>query len=154
MFYRSAGCFHCRTTHAYITAALGYVVCDITPAFTWEEIIITLPSANKACEGNVFTFFTQQTPPQADTPPWADTPSRQTPTWADNHPTSPSQTPPPPSMRWPLQWTVRIPLECILVNCKSMLNGIGDVATFRKINTYRYSVVTFKVSRQKVKQGT
>ena len=46
-------------------------------------------------------------------PTWADTPLADTP-WADTHGhTPPGQTPLP--SRWPLQWTVRILLECILV---------------------------------------
>ena len=48
--------------------------------------------------------------PQADTP-WTDTPSGQTPPWAD---TSASRHHPLPHRR-PLQRTVRILLECILV---------------------------------------
>ena len=52
-------------------------------------------------------------PPQADTPiktpPWADTPCADTPC-ADTHP---RQTPPPQER--PLQWTVSMLLECILV---------------------------------------
>ena len=60
----------------------------------------------------------QTSPRQQDTPPvrhtsllsrqspWADTPNGQRPNWADI---------PPHHPRWPLQGTVRILLECILV---------------------------------------
>ena len=58
--------------------------------------------------------------PTLQTPPWADTPPRQTPLQADTllgrHPLPSAcwDTPPPPPRR-PLQQTVSIVLECILV---------------------------------------
>ena len=66
-------------------------------------------------KGNVFTGVCMSTggrcTPPRQTPPWPDTPSRQT----------------TPLPRWPLQWTVRILLECILVEfgfLSNFLNGL------------------------------
>ena len=59
-------------------------------------------------------------PPPGQTPPPGKTPPGQTQPWADTHPpgqTLPRQTPPPPTpSRRLLQRTVRILLECILVD--------------------------------------
>ena len=76
------------------------------------------------------THHLGQTPPWADiTPPWADTPfPGQTPLPLGRHPSPWTDTPsprqtyplgrPPPRPRRPLQRTVRILLECILVSHK------------------------------------
>ena len=57
-----------------------------------------------------------QTPPR-QTPPWADTP------WADTplgrHPQPTACTAYPAPSQWPLQWTVCILLECVLVMNKN-----------------------------------
>ena len=66
----------------------------------------------------------RQTPPR-QTPPLADSPpSRQThPPWADTL-RADTNTP-----RWPLQWTVRVVLECILVVTGFIVSGTSSLGT-------------------------
>ena len=95
-------------------------------------------------------------PPWADTqpgkhplgrPPWSDTPWVDAPfPWADTNPlgrhhhlprsdiTPPRQTSPPPPRRLPLQWTVRILLECILVKPNLFLLNHGCGYRYPSVN--------------------
>ena len=95
-----------RTVYKHLWACLALYVCqEFCPQARTGEVSAPL-HAGIHPHG--------QTPPgktppdkssQADIPP-GQTPAWKTPSWAVTH------LPPPP--RWPLQWTVRILLECIL----------------------------------------